>query len=300
MRSTIVLTILMMLLLAACSRDVTTAAPVAAAALPADLRDLAKAAPPAAAEAKAALAPGAAIPELIPASIAATGELISPMRSQLAAKQPGRVAAVYVREGARVRAGQALAGFETDYLRLDLRRAEADLARAMAMENDAGRDLERKRELIVSESVSRATFDRSQAAYDSAVAARQAASAVVATIRQRIDDATLRAPFDGAIESRAVDVGEHIADGQPTFIIVQTTPLRLRFHLPEQYLGLVREGQQVKATTDAYGTASFIGRIAMVGGVIDPATRTLIAEADVDNSDGRLRPGMFARVNIAQ
>ncbi|HYM61138.1 MAG TPA: efflux RND transporter periplasmic adaptor subunit [Thermoanaerobaculia bacterium] len=300
MRSPIALILLMMMLLAACSREVTTAAPVSAAALPADVRDLAKTPSPAAPEAKAALAPRTAIPEMLPTSIAATGELISPMRSQLAAKQSGRVAAVYVREGARVRAGQPLAGFETDYLRLDLRRAEAELSRATAMENDAGRDLERKRELVVSDSVTRAVFDRSQTAYDSAVAGRQAASAVVATIRQRIDDATLRAPFDGAIESRSVDVGEHIGDGQPTFVIVQTSPLRLRFHLPEQYLGLVHVGQRVKATTDAYGTASFAGRIAMIGGVIDPATRTLIAEADVDNSDGRLRPGMFARVSIAQ
>ena len=299
MRNTILLTLLAALLFAACSREATTTAtPVAATTLPADVRDLAK--PPAAkpAEAKASLGPQRPIAETMPASIAATGELISPMRSQVAPKQPGRVAAVFVREGARVRAGQPLVAFETEYLRLDLRRAEAELAQAKAMENDAARDLDRKRELVASESVSRATFDRSQTAFESAVAARQAASAVVATLRQRIDDAVLRAPFDGAVESRTVNVGERIGDGS-AFVIVQTSPLKLRFRLPEQYLGSVRAGQQVSATTDAYD-APFKGRITMIGGVIDPATRTLMAEADVDNSDGRLRPGMFARVNIAQ
>jgi RND family efflux transporter MFP subunit len=299
MKKTIALTFVTALLLTACSPEAPTAAtPVAATTLPADVRDLAK---KKVEDSRPRLSPTGEAPvlhETTPAALAATGELISPMRSQVAPKQPGRVAAVYVREGARVRAGQPLVAFETDYLRLDLRRAEAELARANAMESDAARDLDRKRELVASESVSRATFDRSRTAYESAVAARQAASAVVATIRQRLDDTILRAPFDGAVESRTVNVGERIGDGS-AFVIVQTSPLKLRFRLPEQYLGSVREGQVVNATTDAYGTP-FKARITTIGGVIDPATRTLMAEADVDNADGRLRPGMFARVNIAQ
>ncbi|HSP14777.1 MAG TPA: efflux RND transporter periplasmic adaptor subunit [Thermoanaerobaculia bacterium] len=298
MRGLIVLTLFTTLLSTACSRESATAAtPVAAATLPADVRDLAKKTDTRPTRPPTGEAP--VLHETRPAPIAATGELISPMRSQVAPKQPGRVAAVFVREGARVRAGQPLAAFETDYLRLDLQRAEAELARAKAMENDATRELDRKRELVTSESISRATFDRAQTAYESAVAARQAANAVVATIRQRIDDAILRAPFDGAVESRSVNVGERLGDA-PAFVIAQTSPLKLRFHLPEQYLGSVRKGQQVTATSDAYGATSFTGRITMIGGVIDPATRTLMAEADVNNSDGRLRPGMFARVNIKQ
>jgi len=304
MRHMIVLTLFTMLLFSACSREGATAAtPVAVATLPGDVRDLAKApaARPAAAKPaaqEAAHGQRGPIAETSPAWIEATGELISPMRSQVAPKQPGRVAAVFVREGARVRAGQPLVAFETDYLRLDLRRAEAELARAKAMENDAARDLDRKRELVASESVPRATFDRSQTAHESAIAARQVASAVVATIRQRLDDATLRAPFDGAVESRTVNAGERVGDGF-AFVIVQTSPLKLRFRLPEQFLGSLREGQQVSATTEAYATP-FQGRITMIGGVIDPGTRTLMAEADIDNSDGRLRPGMFARVHIIQ
>jgi membrane fusion protein (multidrug efflux system) len=267
--------------------------PVAATVLPGDVRDLAKPAPKATAQTVTTVAETAAAP------LAATGELISPMRSQVAPKQPGRVAAVFVREGERVHAGQPLAAFETEYLRLDLQRAEAELARARAMEHDATRELDRKRELVETESVSRATFDRAQTGHESAVAARKAAAAVVATIRQRIDDAVLRAPFDGAVEKRTINVGERIGDGS-AFVIAQTSPLKLRFHLPEQYLGSVREGQKVSATTDAYGNVPFAGRITVIGGVIDPATRALMAEADINNSDGRLRPGMFARVSIAQ
>jgi membrane fusion protein, multidrug efflux system len=298
MRTTIALTALLMLF-AACSREATTAATPVATTLPADVKDLKKAVDDGRPR-QSTTVETSPLHENAPQAIAATGELISPMRSQVAAKQPGRVAAVFVREGARVRAGQPLAAFETDYLRLDLQRAEAELARAQAMENDAARDLDRKRDLVTSESISRANFDHVQTAHESAAAARQAASAVVATIRQRIADATLRAPFDGVVESRSLDVGERIGDGEAAFVIAQTSPLKLRFHLPEQYLGSVREGQKVDATTDAYGSASFAGRITMIGGVIDPATRTLVAEADVDNSNGRLRPGMFARVSISR
>jgi membrane fusion protein, multidrug efflux system len=299
MRSIILLTLLTTLLLTACSRGGTVAAtPVAAATLPADVSDLAKKAADHEAQ-PSRPAPGPSIAETERSPIAATGELIAPMRSEVAPKQPGRVAAVFAREGARVRAGQPIVAFETEYLELDLRRAEAELSRATAMEHDAARDLERKRELIATESVSRAAFDRAQTAYESAVAARQETSVATSTIRQRIKDATLRAPFDGVIESRMVDVGERIGDG-PAFVIAQTSPLKLRFRLPEHSLGSVREGQQVDATTDAYGVTSFQGRITMIGGVIDSATRTLLVEADVSNADGRLRPGMFARVNLAQ
>lgn len=302
MRSTLVLlTLSALLLFASCSREARSAAtPAAALTLPADVRDLRKSAEDSRPRLSKPTGEAPVLHETESAAIAATGELISPLRSEVAPKQAGRVAAVFVREGQRVRAGEPLAAFETEYLRLDLQRAEAELARAKAMENDAARDLERKRELVDSESVSRATYERVQATYESAAAARQAASAVVATIRQRIADATLRAPFSGVIESKSVDAGEHVGDGQAAFVIVQTSTLKLRFRLPEQYLGSVREGQKVNATADAYGATAFSGRITMIGGVIDPATRTLVAEADIDNSDGRLRPGMFARVTVAQ
>lgn len=282
--------VLTLVVLVGCARP-RPAAPPAATALPPDLSDLAKQAP--------AAAPGGPRSENAgpPAPLSATGELVSPLRSRVAPKQPGRVATVFVREGDLVKAGQPLAAFETDYLRLDLRRAEAELARAEAVAGDAARDLERKRQLVAGQSISRAALDHVQAAHDAAVAARAAAEAVVATVRQRIEDATLRAPFEGVVEAKAIEAGEHVADGQCAFVLVATARLRLRFRLPEQYLGRLREGQRVTATTDAAG--SFTGRISMIGGVVDPATRTLVAEADVDNAGGRLKPGLFARVAIA-
>src|SRR5436309_2009995 len=92
-------------------------------------------------------------------TIVATGEFISPVRSELAVKVPGRVAKMYVDEGSRISRGQALLELETDYPRLNLEKAQADIARAVSAEQDAQRDLNRKKELIAKESIPQATYD---------------------------------------------------------------------------------------------------------------------------------------------
>ena len=82
------------------------------------------------------------------------------------------------------------------------------------------------------------------------------------------------------------------------FVIVQTAPLKLRFSIPERYLSELRTGQTIIARVDPYPDEKFAGRIKTLGGVIDPATRTFFAEAEFPNSDGRLRPGLFARIEL--
>jgi membrane fusion protein (multidrug efflux system) len=81
-------------------------------------------------------------------------------------------------------------------------------------------------------------------------------------------------------------------------VIAQTSPIKLRFRLPERYLANLREGQTVRATVDPYPGEVFSGKVTQIGGVIDPATRTVLVETDLPNSDGRLSPGLFARVEI--
>ena len=124
----------------------TSAEPTAgkpAPPLPADVAQLAKPDPAAAAPATSGGgAGGTSLTDLQP-----TGEFVSPSRSEVAPKEPGRVAAVYVDAGARVSRGQPLLTLETDYFRLEVQRAEADLARARAAEADARRDFDRKKGL---------------------------------------------------------------------------------------------------------------------------------------------------------
>src|SRR5438552_2353419 len=230
--------------------------------------------------------------------VVATGEFVSPVRSDLSAKLPGRVAKMYVDEGTRVAKGQPVLELETDYLRLNLQRAEAEVARAKAAEEEAKRDVARKKELIGKESIPQATMDRSQSMFEQNSAARQSAEAQAALLRQQIADSTLRSPIDGVIAEKKTDVGQRLGENAVALSIVQTSPLRLRFRVPEKYLASVRVGQPVQASVDPYPNQKFNGKVSVVGGVIDTATRSLLVETEFPNRDGKLRPGLFARVEM--
>ena len=95
---------------------------------------------------------------------------------------------------------------------------------------------------------------------------------------------------------KRTEVGARLGDGGVAFVVVQLSPLKLRFAVPERYLGRINRGDRVTATVDPYPNEKFEGIVKTVGGVIDPKTRTMFAEAEFANRDGRLRPGLFARV----
>jgi RND family efflux transporter MFP subunit len=231
-------------------------------------------------------------------TVNASGELVAPVTSEVSMRMPGRVGKVFVDEGERVRRGQPLLSLETEYLALELKQADADVARAKAMAADAERDFHRKEELIAKGSVARAAYDRSQSGYEAARAGVQSAEAARDLARQKLADAVLHSPITGVVAERRTAVGERLGDNSVAFVLVQTSPLKLRFQLPERYLARVRRGLAVRATIDPYPGETFTGRVTVVGGVVDPTTRTVAVETEFANSDGRLSPGLFARVEI--
>jgi membrane fusion protein (multidrug efflux system) len=262
--------------------------------LPEDVQDVAAVAHPKPSATGAAEA-GGETPE---GTVTATGELVAPMTSEVAMRMPGRVGQVYADEGERVRKGQPLLTLETQYLSLELKRAEAEVARAAASAADAERDFRRKEELIAKGSVARAAYDRSQSGYAAAQAAVAAAEAARDLARQKLEDAVLPSPITGVVAERRADVGERLGDNSVAFVVVQTSPLKLRFQLPERYLARVRRGQAVRAKVDPYPGETFSGTVRIVGGVVDPSTRTVAVETELANADGRLSPGLFARVEL--
>ncbi|HEV8658362.1 MAG TPA: efflux RND transporter periplasmic adaptor subunit, partial [Thermoanaerobaculia bacterium] len=107
-----------------------------------------------------------------------------------------------------------------------------------------------------------------------------------------------RSPINGVVEAKRTNVGQRLGDNTVAMIVAQTSPLKLRFRVPERYLANVHKGLPVKATVDPYPGQVFAGRVTVIGGVIDPSTRSLLIETEFANRDGKLRPGMFARVEL--
>jgi len=227
-----------------------------------------------------------------------TGELVSPVSSEISAKFPGRVGKVFVDEGARVRKGQPLLEIESDYLKIDVDRADASLARAKAAEAEARRDFERKEGLVAKGSVSQAVYDRTRATLDQAEATVAEAEAALALARQRLADAVMVSPLDGIVAERRTDVGERLGDATVAFVLVQMSPLKVRFRLPERYMAQVEKGQVVRARVEPYPDEVFEGKVTVVVRAVDSATRTFVVEAEIPNRDERLKPGLFTRVEL--
>ena len=134
--------------------------------------------------------------------------------------------------------------------------------------------------------------------YEQARAARESAQAQAAFYRQQLTDSVLRSPIDGVVAEKRTDVGQRLAESTIAVVLMQTSPLKLRFRVPEKYLAQVHRGGLVKATVDPYPGQVFEGKVTVVGGVIDSSTRSFTVETEFANRDGRLRPGLFARVEM--
>jgi len=126
------------------------------------------------------------------------------------------------------------------------------------------------------------------------VAERRAA---VALARQQLADATLRAPFDGAVRERQVSVGAYLDVGAAVVKIVRMHPLRLRLAVPERDAASLRVEQRVQLREEGTGTPAE-GTIVRLSPAVDEGTRTLMVEAEIPNQDGTLRPGAFATADI--
>ena len=279
---------------AACGtqKAATNAVPSPSPVLPADVREVAEA------NRKASPSPSGEPAAETGGPLSVSGEFVSTVESEVGARISGRVARTFADEGQRVARGQKLLALETEYLELDVKRAQAELSRAQASLQEAEREFARKKELLAKGSVAQANYDKAQSVFEQAQAAREGAESAVGLARQRLADAVVVSPVDGVVVSRHADAGERIGDSTVTFVIAQTAPLKLRFKVPERYLASLREGSAVHAKVDPYPQETFEGRVSIVGGSVDPATRTVTVEAEFANRDNRLKPGLFARVQI--
>ncbi len=214
----------------------------------------------------------------------AIGSLVAERGVTLAAELPGTVRDISFESGSFVRKGTVLVRLDTstEQAQLESARAEASLARV---------NLERARTLRRNESNTPADLDAAEAR------AKQA-DAAVAALEATISKKTLRAPFDGRISIRQVELGQVVAPGTPVASLQSVSPILAEFWLPQQALADVRVGQRARVRTDAFPGATWDGEITTVNTEVDVATRNVRVRATIPNPDGKLRPGMFANVEI--
>jgi membrane fusion protein (multidrug efflux system) len=114
-------------------------------------------------------------------------------------------------------------------------------------------------------------------------------------LRVRLDRTVIRSPLDGAIAQRSVAVGEVVSIGDPLFEVVQTDPLKLRTPIPERFASILRIGEEVRLSVDAYPDRVFTGEVTRINPTSTAANRSIVIEARLPNADGVLKPGFFAR-----
>ena len=220
----------------------------------------------------------------LPQAIAAVGSLRSDETIIVRPEIAGRVAEIHFKEGERVVKGAPLVRLDASVQKADLDKARANLVLSKS-KFDRAEDL-RKQGFISSQ------------ARDEAENNWKVAQAEAEIMQARVSKTAIVAPFSGTIGLRQVSVGDYVKEGQDIVNLEATDPLKVDFRVPEVALSQVKAGQTLQVTLDAIPDRAYDGQIYAINPLIDAAGRAVVIRAQVSNKDGRLRPGMFARVRL--
>jgi RND family efflux transporter MFP subunit len=256
------------------------------------------------------------------------GNIQAITEAPILARADGYVLRRMVDIGDRVQAGQAVAEIEAPEMEEQVRQSKANLQQAraaveqaLANYNQGKSDTElakvtaqRWTSLAAKGVVSRQENDQYQSQYQSRLAGLEslekavgvqrsnvaAAEASLARIQRMQTYLVVKAPFDGVITLRNVDVGALVNAGTTLlFRIAQTSTLRTYLNVPQAQASSIRDGQTARLSVSNLPGRQFVGAVARTANALDPASRTLLVEVHVPNRDGALLPGMYARVELA-
>lgn len=222
--------------------------------------------------------------ETLQEDVSAVGSLRSNESVVVRPEISGRISAIRFTEGARVSKGAALLRLDSSTQAAEVQQARANLALAQT-------NYERTQELQKSKFVS-------ANAGDQALNGLKVAEANLALSEARLAKTQILAPFNATIGLRQVSVGDYVKEGQDLVTLEDMSELKLDFRLPENYFGKVKLGQLVEIKTDALPGQAFKARLIAIDPLIDQAGRSLSLRAILDNTQGNLRPGMFANVRL--
>lgn len=207
-------------------------------------------------------------------------------RAVLAAEVPGVIEELHVDVGDAIEAGGLVA-------RIDTRGTRQQLAEAEALHRQAVDRAERAEALFARRSIT-------EPQRIDAVAQRDVAEARLSSAQLALEKSEIRAPWSGRVAAKRVEVGDYAVPGQPVVELVDVRRIVVRAEAPATDVPYLELGRPVQVRIDVFPGEVFEGKVTRLGAELDPATRTLDVEAELDNADGRLRPGLFGRLELAR
>src|SRR3954449_10905808 len=222
--------------------------------------------------------------ELIPNLLTAVGDLAAVHQVNVTSDVSGRITEILFQAGANVKAG-------TPLLQLFDGPEQADLASFKAQSTMAQLSLERARQLAARQFGPQATVDQAQSLFDQA-------NAGIAKTQAIISQKLVRAPFDGELGVRKVEVGQYLTAGTQIVSLTDLSELYANFTVTEKDSAQLKVGQVVRIAVDAYPGRTFDGKITTIEPQIATETRNIRVQATMQNPDKILKPGMFATTTV--
>ena len=218
-------------------------------------------------------------------SLTAIGSIAAAQGVTVTAELPGTIREIAFESGTVVAKDALLVCLDTTSEKAQLRAVEAQVQLAQI-------NLDRALNL-------RTNNMTSQAEVDTAEATLKQFQANADTIRTTIAKKTIRAPFGGQLGIRRVNLGQYLEAGKPVVSLQSLSPVYVDFSLPQQHVSKLKTGMKVRVTTDAYpGQPPFEGTLTAINPDLDAGTRSIGLQATFENQDFKLRPGMFAQVEV--
>jgi membrane fusion protein (multidrug efflux system) len=196
----------------------------------------------------------------------------------------GLIESISFQEGQPVRKGEPLVTLDQSKLAAAVAQNEANYRLALLTR-------ERAETMLKNNTIS-------QQEYDQATATFQVNEANLELARQQLKDTRITAPFEGLAGSRMVSPGQVISRNTTITTLVDLTPVKVEFRVPERFLGQLKTGQAILFRVPAYPGETFRGEVYFIDPQVDLDTRTVLVKATQENADGRLRPGMFGNLDL--
>ncbi len=222
--------------------------------------------------------------EVIPNLLVVVGELVAVHQVNVTSDVSGRITDIMFTPGANVKAGSPL-------VQLFDGPEQGDLANFKALATGAQLALDRAKQLAARQFGPQSTVDAAQATYDQA-------NAGIAKTEAIISQKLVRAPFDGELGVRHVEVGQYLTAGTQIVTLTDLSQLYANFAVTEKDSGQLKVGQTVRVTVDAYPGRTFEGKMTAIEPQIASDTRNIRVQATLENPDRILKPGMFTTTTV--